>query len=254
MIKRILLLLLALVFCAALVLGIEIVLAMRREYLPTSPALEIAGTFGDLDARPITLAVLGDSTAAGVGAGTADRSYATRLAQRLAASGWRVRLVAVGISGARVGDVLSEQLPRALAEDPDLVFVGIGANDVTHVTRLASVEADMAAILDRLTATGAGVVVAGPPDMRSPVFHQPLRTLVGWRGNAVARAIEEAASEAGVPVVPLAEGTRDHFRDDPDRYYSDDEFHPSAAGYALWAEVIYPYLEDALRARERARP
>lgn len=227
-------------------LGVEIVLAMRREYLPTTPALEIRGTFGDADAPHLTLVVLGDSTAAGVGAGSADASYAVRLARRVAQEHFRVRLVGLGVSGARVGDVLEEQLPLVVEEQPDVVFVAIGANDVTHLTRLDDVEDDMRALLDGLERTGAAVVVAGPPDMRSPVFLEPLRTIVGWRGNAVAARIERAATDAGVPVVPLADGTREHFSEDPDRYYSEDEFHPGAAGYGLWADVIYPYVEDVL--------
>ena len=42
---------------------------------------------------------------------------------------------------------------------------------------------------------------------------------------------------------------RDFFAEDPDRYYSDDEFHPSAAGYGLWADAIFPVLIEALDRR-----
>ncbi len=246
MIKRIVFLTLGLVVALALLLGVEIVIAMWRDSLPTTPALEIGGTFGDVDAPPLTFVVLGDSTAAGVGAGTADDAYPTRLARRIAQERFRVRLVALGVSGARIGDVLDEQLPRALDEDPDVVFVGIGANDVTHLTRLGDVEDDVRTLLARLAEERVASVVAGPPDMRSPVFLEPLRTLVGWRGEAVAERIEAAARDAGVPVVPLADETREFFAQDPDRYYGKDDFHPSAAGYALWADVIYPYVEDTL--------
>lgn len=249
MIRRVALGGVALVFGLAVVLAVEVVLAMRREYLPTAPVLEISGTFGDRDAPHLTLVVLGDSTAAGVGAGSVDDSYPVRLARRIAQESFRVRLVGLGVSGARVAGVLEEQLPRALEEDPDVVVVAVGANDVTHLTRLGDVEHDMRALLERLRAADVTAVVAGPPDMRSPVFLEPLRTIVGWRGNAVAERIEGAAADAGVRVVPLADGTRDRFAEDPDRYYSADEFHPGPAGYALWADVIYPYVEDVLPRR-----
>lgn len=234
------------VLVLAVVVGVEVVVALRRDYLPTRPALEIEGTFGDEDAPPLTFVVLGDSTAAGVGAGSVDDSYPARLARSIARERFRVRLVGVGVSGARVADVLNEQLPRALVEDPDVVFVGIGANDVTHVTKLDDVEESMRTLLGRLTETGAAVVVAGPPDMRSPVFLEPLRTIVGWRGRAVADRIEAVAREVGIPFVPLADETREFFAEDPERHYSEDEFHPSAAGYARWAEAIFPYLRDVL--------
>ena len=248
-VKRVLLLLLGFVLSFAALLGVEIVLAVRHEYLPTEPALRIRGTFGDTDAPPLTFAVIGDSTAAGVGAGTPERAYPTLLARRIAQQRFRVRLVATGVSGARVADALDEQAETVLAEDPDVIFVGIGANDVTHLTSLDDIGDDMRSLLEKLTSSGAQVVVAGPPDMRSAVFYEPLRSFVGWRGRAVAARIAEVAEEAGVPVVPLAEGTRDFFAEDPDRYYSDDDFHPGAPGYALWADVIYPYLEEVLPGR-----
>lgn len=246
MIKRVVFVSLGLVLLLAALVGAEIFLALRREFLPTKPALRIRGTFGDVDAPALSLVVIGDSTAAGVGAGDADRAYPTLLARRIAAERYRVRLTGFGISGARVADALSEQVDPAVAERPDVVVVAIGANDVTHFTRLGSVEDDMRAIVERLTESGAAVVVAGPPDMRSPIFYEPLRTIVGWRGRAVQRTIEEVAREAGVPLVPLADETRDFFAEDPDRYYSDDEFHPGPAGYALWADAIFPYVEKVL--------
>ncbi|MDQ4024986.1 MAG: SGNH/GDSL hydrolase family protein [Actinomycetota bacterium] len=230
MVKRLVLALLGLFVAALALVGVEIVLAVRRDYLPTAPALRIGGVYGDAEARPLTFVVIGDSTAAGVGAGTADRAYPTLLARRIAGEGFRVRLAGVGVAGARLDDEVYEQVTAATAERPDVVFVGLGANDVTHLSRLGTVEENLRAVTAALTEAGAEVVVAGPPDMRSPVFYEPLRTIVGWRGRAVQATIEEIAREERVPVVPLADETRDFFAADPDRYYSDDEFHPSAAG------------------------
>lgn len=232
------------------VLGVEIYLALNRDYLPTSPALEIGGVFGPASGEHVKLVVLGDSTAAGVGAGDAARAYPTLLAERLAAGGpRRVTLVALGMSGARVRDVLEDQVPRAVAERPDVVFVGIGANDVTHLTPLDDVRYDMRAIIDALTErTKATVVVAGAPDMRAAAFLEPLRSIVGWRGRRVTSVIEEAARAAGVAVVPLAERTAGFFVEDPDEHYSADDFHPSAAGYERWADAIAPVLEEAVEA------
>ncbi|MDQ3914182.1 MAG: SGNH/GDSL hydrolase family protein [Actinomycetota bacterium] len=249
MIKRVVLGLLGLVLAALLLVGVEVVLALRRDYLPTKPALRIGGVYGEVDAPPLTFVVMGDSTAAGVGAGSADNAYPTLLARRIAQERYRVRLVGVGVSGERLDDEIYDQILEATAEKPDLVFVCLGANDVTHLTRLRTVEENMRSVIVSLEDADAEVVVAGPPDMRSPVFYEPLRTIVGWRGRAVQETIEEVAREEGVPVVPLADETRDFFAADPDRYYSEDDFHPSAAGYALWADVIFPYVEEVLPQR-----
>lgn len=190
--------------------------------------------------------MLGDSTAAGVGSGGATSAYPTLLAERLAEHGHRVHLVDLGESGARVRDVLAEQVPDAVTAHPDLIFVGIGANDATHLTKLDDVRRDMTETLDVLGKTSAQIVVAGAPDMRAAAFLEPLRSIVGWRGRSVAGVIEEVARAHDVATVPLAAETGPYFAMDPDKYYSADDFHPSADGYALWAHVIYPVLERAL--------
>ncbi|MGH2805915.1 MAG: SGNH/GDSL hydrolase family protein [Actinomycetota bacterium] len=237
-----------------LVVGVEIFLAYRRDYLPTEPVLDIRGTFGPPGGDPLNLVVLGDSTAAGVGAGDVSNAYPVLLAQRLGEEhNRRVTLTSLGVSGARVRTVLTDQIPRVAATHPDLVFVAIGANDVTHVTRLDDVERDMTLLIDRLHDTGAAVVVAGPPDMRAAAFHEPLRTLVGWRGRKVAETIARAAARRDVPVVPLAERAGPYFAAHPEEAYGGDDFHPGPGGYAAWARAIYPYLEAALVSATRAR-
>ncbi|MGH2736506.1 MAG: SGNH/GDSL hydrolase family protein [Actinomycetota bacterium] len=231
------------------VLVVEVWIAVRREYLPTEPILEIGGTFGPASGTPLRFAVLGDSTAAGVGAGTAANAYPTLLAERLADDGFRVKLTALGVSGARVADLEQGQVARAQEARPDLVFVAIGANDVTHLTPLDDVEAGIRRALEKLRSSGAVVVVAGAPDMRAPAFLEPLRSLAGWRGRRVAATIEIVAEELGVASVPLAAETGHLFASDPERYHSADDFHPSASGYRLWADAIYPVLSRALKDR-----
>ena len=52
------------VVAVGVILGAEVVAAVRRGYLPTEPALEISGEFGPARAPELELVVLGDSTAA----------------------------------------------------------------------------------------------------------------------------------------------------------------------------------------------
>jgi lysophospholipase L1-like esterase len=246
MIKAVLVGVAATAVLVAAILGVEIVLAMQRTYLPTSPALKLGGTFGHSAAEALSFVVLGDSTAAGLGAGTPRAAYATDLARRLSQGGRRVSLRAYGVSGARVHDVLTDQVPKAVAASPDLVFVGIGANDVTHLTSLDSIRRDTEAILERLKAAGATVVLAGPPDMRAKAWLEPLRSLAGWRGRQLAEVMAEVARSKGVAVVRLAKETGPFFATHPDTAYAADDFHPGPAGYRAWAEAIFPVLERAL--------
>ncbi len=220
---------------------------MRREFLPTEPAYTIGGTFGPPDGAPLRFVVLGDSTAAGLGASDPRYSYAARLSEMLAADGFRVEMTGVGFSGATVADVLEGQVDRALALDPDLIFVGIGANDATHLTTLYSFGRDLGAVYDKLGASGATVVGSGIPDMRAKAFLEPLRSIVGWRGRELSDVVEREANERSIPVVPLAARTAAFFVDDPDAAYASDLFHPGDGGYAAWARAIYPVLIEAVR-------
>jgi lysophospholipase L1-like esterase len=229
------------------VVAAEIVLAHTRRYLPGEPRLNLDGEFGRGRRTPLSFAVLGDSTSAGVGAGGPEDAYPTIVAKRLTeALGRRVRLTNFAISGARVAGMLALQAPRAEGLEPDLVFVQIGGNDVTHLTALPAIRRDVAEALDRLLATGATVVAAGPAGMRCRAFLEPLRSMAGARGWRVAGVIEEAARERGVPVVPLAEKTADAIALDAARYFSADGFHPGPGGYAVWADAITPVLLRAM--------
>ncbi len=247
MLKRTLLSILAVAVALAAMIGVEIVLALRREYLPTEPVLDVNGEFGAPGDPELHFVVLGDSTSAGVGVERREEAYPWTLAERLAAEGHRVTLETFGISGARVADVLEDQVPKAVSADPDLIFVGIGANDVVHLTPLGDVKRDFATVLDRLVAeTDAEVVIAGAPDMRASAWHEPLRSLSGWRGRVVTGAMEEVAREKGVTVVPLAKITGPFFASDGDEAYSADLFHPGVRGYMHWADAIWPYLRSVL--------
>lgn len=233
---------------AALIL-VEVVMAMRREYLPTEPAMELGGVFGPAEGPPLRFVVLGDSTAAGLGASSPQAAYPTLIAERLASEGFRVELFALGLSGARVDDVLHLQVPRAIECAPDIIFVGVGANDAIHVTPLPSVRRDMRALIRSLKRTGAAVVVAGAPDMRAAAWGEPLRSLAGWRGRMVAAAIRGVAGGERIAVVPLAELAGPYFAEGHADAYGGDDFHPGDGGYRAWADAIYPYLQEALHAR-----
>jgi lysophospholipase L1-like esterase len=234
----------------AVLLMVEVGLAYTRDYLPTAPALKLGGTFGPVGGRPLRFVVLGDSTAAGLGAGSPEHAYATVLSQRLGDAGYRVELTAYGVSGARVRDVAESQVPRALEANPDLVFVGIGANDATHMTSLTDVQTSMDEAITRLETTGATIVVAGPPDMRAHAWLEPLRSIVGWRGRQVAARIEAVANAHDLLTVPLARLAGPYFATHPEDAYAADNFHPGPGGYRAWADAIYPILIQALSGRE----
>jgi lysophospholipase L1-like esterase len=190
--------------------------------------------------------VLGDSSAAGVGATATASTVGGRLAEALAADGARVSLSSTARYGARAADLAGQV--DSVRPGPGLAVVLVGANDVNHGTGLGAVRRDLAAAVRRLTGAGLRVVVGTCPDLGGArAYPQPLRDLVAWRGRAVARAERRAVLEAGGAPVDLARLTGPAFRADP-RTLSADRFHPSDRGYALWAAALAPAVRDALPA------
>ena len=234
------------------VLAVEALLASRREYLAAETAPAIEGEFGRAFAPPLRLAILGDSTAAGVGVRRIEDSVAGRLARTLADTGRFVTLDGLGVSGSRASD-LAPQVSRALMHRPDVAVILIGANDATHLTDLDEVRDDVREAVERLHAAGVRVVVGTCPDMGSATAYlPPLRHLVAWQGRRVGAASREGVTIAGAVSVDIGAETGPEFRRDPRRYLSSDEFHPSADGYALWADALAEEVRSAAGVAFRA--
>ncbi|GDY29907.1 SGNH/GDSL hydrolase family protein [Gandjariella thermophila] len=194
-------------------------------------------------ANPLCFAVLGDSSAAGVGVESAEQLPGVLLARGLAEEAERpVRLATYAISGSTTRS-LPGQVDRALAARPDVALVVIGANDVTtkmpvHVSaRLLGVE------VRRLTAAGVGVVVGTCPDLGAirPI-PQPLRAVARSWSLTLARMQRGEVERAGGIPVALADLLSPEFLARPTDLFSADRFHPNAAGYEAAAAVILPAL------------
>lgn len=229
-----------------LLLGTEILLAINGEELEPAEPFDLGGSVGDpTEGDALTMAWIGDSVTAGVGASGPAATIPHLVARSLDR---HVRLDVFAASGARVAGALSEQVPRleALPGPVEVVVVQIGANDVIHLTGLDEFAESYGKLLDRVTSVGAEHVLAlGIPAFgTSPRFLQPLRAIVGWRGERLDERIREAAAARGVTYVDVAGNTAGDFGDDPDRYHASDDFHPSDDGYALWADAVLKALKD----------
>jgi acyl-CoA thioesterase I len=194
-----------------------------------------------------TYVALGDSTGVGVGARHGG-GYPARLVGRLAGEGTTLQLVNRCVSGARVVDVLAEQLPGALGARPDLLTLGVGINDVTHGTDLARFADDYERVAAALAGTGAPVVVVNVPDLAlSPLAQgEETQRLVRRRIALVNGVIAAAVRRHGFTLVDLYASTEEELARDPEGLFSEDRFHPSDAGYERWAELMAPALRRAL--------
>lgn len=237
----------------AALIAVELYLLSRREFLPTDPgywieALVEPRSGGEAGADALRMAVLGDSTVAGVGSPTIGESLPVLIAQRVAdATGRPVEVRGYGVSGARTDTVLRDQLP--LVDGVDAIVLVIGANDATHATFWPAFREQTDEMLATARATGAAVVLAGTPRFhRNQIIPEPLRTMVD-RYSTLLRGEQRSASAdlRDVAFVDLAAEASPRFLDVP-QATSPDGFHPSAIGYGFWADALSPAVVEAVRA------
>ncbi|MBX3195293.1 MAG: SGNH/GDSL hydrolase family protein [Microbacteriaceae bacterium] len=184
--------------------------------------------------RPLRLLVLGDSTAAGVGAATQEEALPGRLGAVLRERAGRgIHWRAVGENGATARDLVTRYLDEALAEPADLLFLTIGANDSLALRGAGAFRRDVARVLDAVAERnpGAATLVSSLPVFgRFALLPQPLRRTLYRHSLALEGAVRELVARRPRTVMSV---------DPPayaDDFFATDLFHPSASGYRDWAE------------------
>lgn len=204
--------------------------------------------------RPITMVVLGDSSAAGYGVHrpreTPGALLATGISRRLRRPVHLYRYAVVGAVSAE----LPPQVEVALERQPDLAVILIGGNDVTHRTPLSTSVRHLVNAVRDLRAVGAQVVVGTCPDLGAirPI-KPPLRWLARRWSQQLAAAQTVAVVEAGGWTVSLGDLLGPRFAAEPHRMFAWDHFHPSAEGYAVAAAAMLPTVLAALGSAEERR-
>ena len=131
--------------------------------------------------------------------------------------------------------------------NPDLVTVGIGINDIGHGLTLEQFSKNYEEILSTLRAkTRAQIVVTNIPDVSTaPRIPEALRR--GYQQQIVqySRRLEEIAARHDATVFDIYTITHAELASHP-QYFSADGFHPSDAGYELWATQMWPTVARAI--------
>ncbi|MEH6565251.1 MAG: SGNH/GDSL hydrolase family protein [Halopseudomonas sp.] len=195
----------------------------------------VAGT--EPEAAPLRLLLLGESTVSGVGVEQQADGLAGQLAAQLAdATGRSVQWQAVGRNGADARDCLHTLLPQVVGQNWDIALLVLGVNDTTHLTSRKQWRARLRQLVAGLAGRAPQVMVAAvPPLGHFSALPQPLRAWFGLRSGLLDADLRRVAAQQQAIYLAL---------DMPfePAYLARDGFHPSAAGYHIWAGGIIRQL------------
>ncbi|WP_305577120.1 arylesterase [Devosia sp.] len=179
-----------------------------------------------------TILLYGDSLLAGYGL-PAEEGFAAQLQAAMDRAGLDATLVNASVSGDTTADGLA-RLDWSLAEAPDAVILGLGANDMLQGLPPSAATSNLAAILQKLD------------DMQVPVL------LLGMMADRGLGADYVAAFDGLYPALASAHGAilypffLDGVALEPALNQADMR-HPNAAGVAHIVEKLLPFVEQLLQ-------
>lgn len=198
-----------------------------------------------ISAGPITYVALGASDAVGVGSNEpGSQGYVPLIGDKLPRGSHVINL---GLSGIRLHEALTQELPIALTLAPNLVTIWLVANDFIGGVSYTKYMHDLNTLLDTLhTRTRAAIVMANLPDLtRLPVFANMSATQQRQTRQEIGRwnaGIAALAARYGVALVDLySQGSA--LTAHP-QYISADGFHPSPAGYVQLAKLFWAAIRE----------
>ncbi|WP_298853700.1 SGNH/GDSL hydrolase family protein [uncultured Ruegeria sp.] len=187
----------------------------------------------------LRLLITGDSSAAGVGAGTQGQALSGHLIKRLGkhhSVEWKLEAT----TGHTTQDTI-DCLQRMTGEF-DAVVTALGVNDVTRaVTRrqFANRQTRLIRILSENLGARRIVITAVPQMNRFPALPQPLAWVLGRQAARLDRGLQEVVS-----TFPHVRHLKLELPDDP-ALAASDGYHPSPRTYDLWADKAARMLLQA---------
>ncbi len=238
---------LALKLALAPLLAAQALATRRRAPVLPEAAGPREGSVGAADDEPhgeaLSLLIVGDSSAAGVGVATQDEALVGHLTRTLAReANRRVRWQLVARSGITTAQALA--LARETRPAPARIAVAVlGVNDIIDLVPVQRALRQRAELADWLRGSaGAEHVVFAPlpPVHRFPLLPQPLRHVMGGDARAHDAAMARwAATRSDVSHVPIA---FDLGRES----MAADGFHPGEPVYRACGEALARHIARRL--------
>ena len=182
------------------------------------------------ETRGVIVAV-GDSLTEGFRVNESE-AYPALLEQKLRANGYPYQVVNAGVSAETSSGTLS-RVNWVLNLKPDIVILETGANDGLRAIDPELTEANLNAIIDRFQDNGVAVVLAGM---------QTIQNLGQEYTDAYREIYPTVAAEQGTILIPF-------FLEDvaaEPGLNQEDGVHPTAEGYEIIVETVYPYVIEAI--------
>jgi acyl-CoA thioesterase I len=186
--------------------------------------------------RPVTIVALGDSLTEGYGVQNI-QSYPALLEKKLQNEGIACKVINAGISGETSGGLLS-RLNRILSLKPDIVILCTGANDGLLGMEVSRIQDNITQIVHKLKENQITVILAG------------MKMLIDVGSNyseTYDRLYVEIAEKEHLIFLPFF---LESVAGNPDLNQFDG-IHPTAAGYRVISEAVYPYVLKAVKAHRR---
>lgn len=230
----------------ALVLATQV---RRRTPRMAPPPGATTGRVGAAKGEPrFRLLVVGDSSAAGVGADHMDETLAPKLARRLAetfgaVATWRT----VGANSATAEELCEYVVPH-IARDPYThILLLAGTNDMKDYVTRRRFDHSFGGLLFALHARWPAATVVWSPiiDMRTvPALPKTLGRILQLRVGMLNSLGRQLCRERFAIAAPQLDA---HDREG----FAEDGFHASAKGYDYWADLVAKVIVDAEHRRQR---
>jgi lysophospholipase L1-like esterase len=205
-----------------------------------APAKNQTNMIGEnINNQDLTYVALGDSLTAGAGTESYKESYPYILSEKLSGKN-NVILKNRSELGYKSIDVKNVFLPLAVKDNPAIVTLFVGVNDVHNNISKEEFAKNYEDILKSLaTETKAKIYAINLPFIgASNLILPPYNLYFDFKTKELNEVIKNLSQKYNTVYIDLYSPTKEKFAKS-NSYYSKDLFHPSAKGYALWANIIY---------------